>query len=160
MDLELVEPLRDLFKDEVRKVGAELGLPEEIVQRQPFPGPGLAVRIVGEVTPERLAMVRGADAHRARGDPPRGPRARDLAGVLRAARRRAERGRDGRRPYLRAPVVILRAVTSEDAMTADWARLPHEVLDRIASRVIREVPGVNRVAYDVTSKPPGTIERE
>jgi GMP synthase (glutamine-hydrolysing) len=159
MDLELVEPLRDLFKDEVRRVGEELGLPEEVVHRQPFPGPGLAVRIVGEVTAERLGTVRAAD------------------GVVRDEIRRAGLERDTWQAFcvLLADVrtvgvmgdgrtyespVILRVVTSEDAMTADWARLPHEVLERIATRIVREVPGVNRVAYDVTSKPPGTIEWE
>jgi GMP synthase (glutamine-hydrolysing) len=158
MQFELVEPLRNLFKDEVRTVGEELGLPEEIVWRQPFPGPGLAVRIIGTVTTERVQVLQAADA------------------IVTEEIRRAGLYRDLWQSFAVLPVVhtvgvmgdertyaypiIVRAVTSDDAMTADWARLPYDVLERLSSRIINEVPGVNRVALDITSKPPGTIEWE
>jgi GMP synthase (glutamine-hydrolysing) len=147
MDFELVEPLRDLFKDEVRRVGAELGLPEEIVWRQPFPGPGLAVRIVGEVTRERVQAVRGADRI-VQEEIRKAGLQRELwqafAVLLAGVKSVGVMGDE--RTY--AHPIVIRAVTSEDAMTADWAR------------IVGEVPGVNRVALDVTSKPPGTIEWE
>jgi GMP synthase (glutamine-hydrolysing) len=158
MTFSLVEPLRSLFKDEVRRVGEELGLPEEIVWRQPFPGPGLAVRIIGEVTPSKVATLQHADA------------------IVREELRRADLERDIWQAFAVLPdirsvgvmgdertyahPIIVRAVTSEDAMTADWARLPYDVLETLSSRIINEVPGINRVAYDITSKPPGTIEWE
>ncbi|MFT7474353.1 MAG: GMP synthase (glutamine-hydrolyzing) [Verrucomicrobiales bacterium] len=158
IEFDLVEPLRALFKDEVRSVGTELGLPDEIVWRQPFPGPGLGVRIIGEVTREKVALLQEADF------------------IVREEIRLAGLDREiwqafavlpgvnsvgvmgDERTY--ADAIIIRAVTSEDAMTADWARLPYELLDVMSSRIINEVSGVNRVAYDITSKPPGTIEWE
>ncbi len=158
MDFELVEPLRNLFKDEVRAVGEELGLPEEIVWRQPFPGPGLAVRIIGTITRERVEILQGADAIVTE-EIKRAGLSREIwqsFAVLPAVKTVGVMGDD--RTY--AYPVVLRAVTSDDAMTADWARLPYDVLERIASRIINEVPGINRVAYDITSKPPGTIEWE
>jgi GMP synthase (glutamine-hydrolysing) len=158
MDFELVEPLRSLFKDEVRKVGTELGLPDEIVWRQPFPGPGLGVRIIGEVTPDKVATLQHADAI-VREEIRIAGLEREIwqaFAVLPDIRSVGVMGDE--RTY--AYPVIIRAVTSEDAMTADWARLPHELLERLSSRIINEVPGVNRVAYDITSKPPGTIEWE
>ena len=158
MQFELVEPLRLLFKDEVRAMGEELGLPEEIVWRQPFPGPGLAVRIVGTVTPERLEILRRADAIVVE-EVKRAGLYRELwqsFAVLPAVRTVGVMGDERTFAY---PIVI-RAVTSDDAMTADWARLPPNLLERLSSRIIAEVPGVNRVALDITSKPPGTIEWE
>jgi len=158
MDLELCEPLRLLFKDEVRQVGIELGMPERMVWRQPFPGPGLAIRIIGDVTEERLSILRHADS------------------VLQEEIRAADWYRQLWQSFAVLPAIksvgvmgdartydypiIIRAVTSEDAMTADWARLPYDLLERISTRIINEVDGVNRVALDISSKPPGTIEWE
>jgi GMP synthase (glutamine-hydrolysing) len=155
---ELVEPLRDLFKDEVRAVGEELGLPHDIVWRQPFPGPGLAVRIIGDITKERLELLRAAD-HIVTEEIKRAGLYREIwqaFAVLPAVKTVGVQG-DGR-TY--AYPAVIRAVTSEDAMTADWARLPYELLEKMSSRIINEVPGINRVAYDISSKPPATIEWE
>ncbi len=158
LSFELIEPLRSLFKDEVRRVGEELGLPTDIVWRQPFPGPGLGVRIVGEVTRERAEILRNAD-YVVVDEIKKAGLYRELwqsFAVLPAVRTVGVMG-DGR-TY--AYPIVIRAVTSDDAMTADWARLPYDLVERIANRLIREVDGVNRVALDVTSKPPGTIEWE
>jgi GMP synthase (glutamine-hydrolysing) len=158
MDFDLVEPLRMLFKDEVRRVGEELGLPDGMVWRQPFPGPGLAIRIIGEVTEERLELVREADAV-LQEEIRRAGLYKDLWQsfcVLPAVRSVGVQG-DGR-TY--AYPIVIRAVTSDDAMTADWARLPYDLLETISSRIINEIPGINRVALDLSSKPPATIEWE
>ncbi|HEY5516037.1 MAG TPA: glutamine-hydrolyzing GMP synthase, partial [Pengzhenrongella sp.] len=155
----LIEPLRTLFKDEVRQVGLELGLPEAMIWRHPFPGPGLGIRIIGEVTRERLAILREADAI-AREELTKAGLDRDiwqfpvvLLGDVRSVGVQGD-GRTYGHP------VVLRPVTSEDAMTADWGRLPYDVLERISTRITNEVREINRVVVDITSKPPGTIEWE
>ncbi len=159
MQFQLVEPLRMLFKDEVRRLGAALGLPDAIVWRQPFPGPGLAVRCLGEITWERLERLRAADAifleELSAADLLREGTQQAFA-VLLPVRSVGVMG-DGRTYQ---EVIALRAVTTEDFMTADWARLPHELLARVSRRIVNEVPGINRVVFDITSKPPGTIEWE
>jgi GMP synthase (glutamine-hydrolysing) len=158
MEMELVEPLRLLFKDEVRRVGEGLGLPERMVWRHPFPGPGLAIRIIGEVTHERLETLREADSILLE-EIRRAGLYRELwqcFAVLPAIRSVGVQGDERTYAY---PIVI-RAVTSEDAMTADWARLPYDLLETISSRIINEIPAVNRVALDISSKPPSTIEWE
>ncbi|MDP4642024.1 MAG: GMP synthase (glutamine-hydrolyzing), partial [Ilumatobacteraceae bacterium] len=158
MTLQLCEPLRELFKDEVRSLGTALGLPDEIVWRQPFPGPGLGVRIIGEVTREKVSILQEADAI-VREEIQRAGLEREIwqaFAVLADIRSVGVMGDE--RTYARP--IIIRAVTSDDAMTADWARVPYDVLATMSSRIVNEVDGVNRVAYDITSKPPGTIEWE
>jgi GMP synthase (glutamine-hydrolysing) len=159
MQLELIEPLRDLFKDEVRALGLELGLPDEMVWRQPFPGPGLGVRVIGEVTRERVALLQAADAIVREELAAAGLERviwQSYAALLAEVRSVGVMGDE--RTY--GHPVVIRAVTSDDAMTADWARIPYDTLETMSQRIINEVPGVNRVVYDITSKPPGTIEWE
>ena len=158
MTLKLCEPLRALFKDEVRKVGVQVGLSDDIVWRQPFPGPGLGVRIIGEVTPDKVATLQHADEI-VRHEVKAAGLEREIwqaFAVLADIRSVGVMGDE--RTYGRP--IIIRAVTSDDAMTADWARLPYDLLEKMSNRIINEVPGINRVVYDVTSKPPGTIEWE
>jgi len=158
MALDLIEPLRDLFKDEVRKVGEEIGVPSHIVWRQPFPGPGLAIRILGEITEEALFLVKESDAI-LREEIKNAGLEKDIWQYFTALPNMRSVGVMGdERTY--SHTIGIRAVTSIDGMTSDWARIPYEVLDKISSRIVNEVPGVNRILYDVTSKPPSTIEWE
>jgi GMP synthase (glutamine-hydrolysing) len=158
MHLKLIEPLREVFKDEVRLIGKTLGLPESIVQRQAFPGPGLGVRILGEITPEGVALLQAADAivREEIDHHPVRPTLYQYFAVLLPVKSVGVMG-DGR-TYEQA--VVVKAFHSEDIMTAEWAYLPHDLLVRISSRIVNEVRGINRVVYDITSKPPGTIEWE
>jgi GMP synthase (glutamine-hydrolysing) len=158
MKLRLIEPLRDLFKDEVRRIGRDLGMPAEILERQPFPGPGLAVRILGEVTPERVALLQEADDIVVREIKAAGlyQQIWQSFAVLLPVKSVGVMG--DQRTY--AYTCAIRAVHSEDGMTADWVPLPYDLLKKISSRIVNEIHGINRVVYDITSKPPGTIEWE
>ena len=153
---EILEPLRDLFKDEVREVGTKLGIPKELVWRQPFPGPGLAVRVVGDITKEKLDLLREADAIFRQELEAAGAESNQYFAVLTDLRSVGVMG--DARTYGRT--IVLRAVTTDDFMTAEWTRLPYEVLERASSRITNEVPGISRVVYDITSKPPATVEWE
>jgi GMP synthase (glutamine-hydrolysing) len=158
MKLKLIEPLRDLFKDEVRQIAAELGLPNTVIYRQPFPGPGLSIRIIGEVTPQRLNLLREVD-RRVIEEIKNANLYEQIwqsFAILLPIKSVGVMGDE--RTY--ENVIALRCVTSLDGMTADWAKLPYEVLEKIAHRIINEVKGVNRVVYDISSKPPATIEWE
>ena len=155
---EIIEPLRDLFKDEVRKVGFELGLPEEIVMRQPFPGPGLAIRIIGDITAEKIKVLQDAD-YIYREEIAKAGLNREIwqyFAVLTNSRSVGVMGDSRTYSY----TLALRAVTSVDGMTADWARIPYDVLEKISTRIVNEVQDINRIVYDITSKPPATIEWE
>jgi GMP synthase (glutamine-hydrolysing) len=158
MKLKLIEPLKYLFKDEVRALGKTLGMPDELIWRQPFPGPGLSIRIIGEITPKRLAVLRKVDDILVGEIKAHGyyKKLWQSFAVLLPIKSVGVMG--DKRTY--ENIVAIRAVTSKDAMTADWARLPHKLLAKISNRIINEVTGVNRVAYDISSKPPSTIEWE
>ncbi|MBO4501093.1 MAG: glutamine-hydrolyzing GMP synthase, partial [Clostridia bacterium] len=154
----IVEPLRELFKDEVREVGIKLGIPEELVYRQPFPGPGLAVRVIGEITEEKLSLLRSADAilREEIGKETFASRPNQYFAVITNTRSVGVMGDDRTYGY----TVVLRAVTTDDFMTAEWTRLPYEILEKISSRITNEIKGITRVVYDITSKPPATVEWE
>lgn len=158
MKLKLIEPLRELFKDEVRELGKELGIPDEILYRHPFPGPGLAIRCIGEITKEKLDILRQADRIVLEEIKKSGlyNKVWQSFAVLLPVRTVGVMGDERTYEY----VIAIRAVHSVDGMTADWVRLPYEILERLSNRIINEVKGVNRVVYDITSKPPGTIEWE
>ena len=158
LGFKLIEPLRELYKDEVRKLGALLKLPKEITQRQPFPGPGLAVRIIGEVTKEKLELLRAADAI-VREEIEKSGEHKNIQQYFAVLPDIKAVGVQGDSRSYGYPAII-RAVTTTDFMTANWAHLPHELLERISARITNEVPGINRVAYDITSKPPATVEWE
>ena len=158
MKLKLVEPLKYLFKDEVRALGEEIGLPDELVWRQPFPGPGLAIRIMGEITEKRLTVLKNADSLLLDEIRKAGYYRKLWQSFAILLPTKSVGVMGDMRTY--ENTIAIRAVTSKDAMTADWARLPHDLLAKISNRIINEVDGVNRVVYDITSKPPGTIEWE